>query len=291
MHADELDITVGLVRALLAAQCPQWSGLPLRRVPSAGTENALFRLGTDLVVRLPRLPGAVDAILAERRWLPRLAPHLPLAVPAPVVDGLPDEEFPWPWSVYRWLDGDTPATGAVDETFARDLADFILALRRIPPDGPPAGRGRPLAYRDDATRAAIAELAGVIDSARVTAVWDDALRLPGAEVAWLHGDLAPGNVLVRDGRLTAVIDFGTAGVGDPTADHIPAWNLLPPGARAAFRAALAVDDVTWSRGRALALSIALIQLPYYKDTNPVLAANARHVIAEVLSSLPSPPRT
>ncbi|TDQ00979.1 aminoglycoside phosphotransferase family protein [Labedaea rhizosphaerae] len=292
MHADEFDITPELVVGLLATQCPQWADRPVRRVASSGTENALFRIGDDLVARLPRLPRAIDAIIAERDLLTRLAPHLPVTVPEPVHEGTPAAGFAAPWSVYRWLDGTNPVEGSVTVPFARDLARFVLALREIEPDGPRAGRGGALAARDSYVRAAIAELDGRMDTAAITEVWDAALLLPDTdEVAWLHGDLSPGNLLTHDGRLAAVIDFGTTGTGNPTVDLIPAWNLMGPDARAAFRAELAVDDVTWERGRAWALSIALLQLPYYWDTNPGLVANARYVVDQVLSARPARPRT
>lgn len=296
MHADEFDISTELVRALLASQCPQWADHPVRRVPSSGTENALFLIGDDLVARLPRLPRAIDAILDEQRCLTRLAPHLPVTVPEPVHAGAPAAGFAAPWSVYRWLPGENPVEDQVDASFARELARFVRALREVEPDGPRAGRGGTLASRDRYVRAAIAQLPGLVEDdvpAAVTEVWDEALRLPEgtAPIAWLHGDLAPGNLLVRDRELAAVIDFGTAGTGDPTVDLIPAWNLMPAAAREAFRAELDVDDVTWERGRAWALSIALLQLPYYHRTNPGLAANARHVIAAVLSAPRARPRT
>ncbi|MCP2167397.1 aminoglycoside phosphotransferase family protein [Goodfellowiella coeruleoviolacea] len=288
MHADEVDIDAALVRRLVATQFPQWTDLPVEPVESSGTDNAMFRLGADMAVRLPRIAGAVPDVAREHRWLPRLAPRLPVAVPTPLGLGAPGEGYPWSWSVYRWLDGTNPVVGhlAEPDLLAADLAGFVAALRRVDPaGGPPAGRGVALAARDAPTRAAIAQLHGMIDTERATAAWERALRLPEhtGPPAWLHGDLGPGNVLVTAGRLTAVIDFGGVGVGDPTADLIVAWNLLPANARRAFRTALDVDDTTWARGRGWALSIALIQLPYYHRTNPALADNARHVIREVLT--------
>ncbi|MFI0975689.1 aminoglycoside phosphotransferase family protein [Streptomyces sp. NPDC021093] len=296
MHADEADIDVPLVRRLVAAQFPQWAGLPVEAVASSGTENAMFRLGPDLAVRLPRIARAVDDVEREQRWLPELGARLPVPIPAPVGVGAAGEGFPWAWSVYRWLEGSNPEAGNVPEPalLAKELAEFVTALRRIAPvpDAPVCGRGGPLASpgRDAGTRRAIEELRGLpeegVDVDAVTAVWDSALALPGSagtgEVHWVHGDLSPGNVLLHDGRLSAVIDFGTVGVGSPTVDLIPAWNLLPAEARTAFRTQLRVDDATWELGRAWALSISLIQLPYYRTTNPALAANSRHVIGEVL---------
>jgi aminoglycoside phosphotransferase (APT) family kinase protein len=288
MHAAEADIDTELVRRLVAAQFPEWADLPVEPVASAGTDNAMFRLGADLAVRLPRIPGAAENVATEQKWVPRLAPHLPVAVPAPVVRGVPGEDYPYSWTVCAWLPGVNPdvADLAAPDELAADLAAFVTALRRVDPAGGPASsRTIPLAMRDAPTRAAIAASGGLTDTAAVTAVWEDALRIPAWEgpPAWAHTDLSPGNVLVRDGRLTAVIDWGGVGVGDPSVDLVVAWNLLPVPARATFREALAVDEATWLRGRGWALSIAIIQLPYYQHTNPVLAANSRHVIDAVLA--------
>ncbi|MEU7426032.1 aminoglycoside phosphotransferase family protein [Streptomyces sp. NPDC040750] len=288
MHADEPDLDVPLVRRLIARRFPRWAGLPVRRLASSGTENAMFRLGADLVVRLPRRPGAVADVARELHWLPRLGPLLPVAVPEPLGLGEPDEDFPWPWAVYRWLEGRNPVAGAVAEPegLAGDLGAFVRALRRIAPrGGPPGYRGGPLADRDGPTRAAVAELGGRVDAGAVTDLWRRALGAPAhaGPPVWAHGDLTPGNVLVDGGRLTAVIDFGTAGVGDPAVDLVVAWNLLPAAARQTFRKAVGADDAQWARGRGWALSIALVALPYYWDTNPALAENSRHVIAEILA--------
>ncbi|MEV7782222.1 aminoglycoside phosphotransferase family protein [Kitasatospora sp. NPDC088351] len=288
MHPDEPDIDAALVRRLLAVQFPQWASLPLERVASSGTDNAMFRLGPELAVRLPRVGWAAESVDREQHWLPRLAPQLPLPIPTPLAQGRPGSGYPWQWSVIRWLGGGNPIVGSIAEPvqLARDLAGFVTALRAVDPaDGPPSSRGVPLASRDGATRAAIARLDGAINTEAATAVWDKALRLPehAGPTVWVHGDLSPGNVLLAGRRLGAVIDFGLIGVGDPTVDLIVAWNLLPGIARSAFRTALAADEAAWARGRAWALSIALIQLPYYRHTNPALAANARHVIREVLA--------
>ncbi|WP_246257816.1 aminoglycoside phosphotransferase family protein [Amycolatopsis anabasis] len=288
MHADEVDIDEALVGRLVAGQFPAWADLPIEPMASSGTDNAMFRLGAELAVRLPRIPGAAKGVAAEQKWVPLLAPHLPVAMPTPVACGGPGEGYPYPWTVCRWLPGANPAVDdlASPEQLAADLAAFITALRRVDPAGAPSSsRGVPLATRDKPTRAAIAASEGLIDTAAVTAVWQDALRLPAwsGRRAWTHADLSPGNLLVHDGRLTAVIDWSIAGVGDPTVDLIVAWNLLPAFARPAFREALGADDDTWHRGRGWALSISLIQLPYYQHTNPALAANSRHVIAEILT--------
>jgi aminoglycoside phosphotransferase (APT) family kinase protein len=288
MHADEVSTDAGLVGRLLAAQFPQWAGLPIERVPSAGTDNALYRLGDDMVVRLPRIDWAVGGVENADEWLPRLARLLPVAVPVPLARGTPALGYPWPWSVYPWLEGENPTVDRLHhpELLASDLAQFIDALRRVAlAGGPPAGRGVPLAERDEPTRVAIAALRGMVDTDAVTDAWEAALRTPAwsGRSVWVHGDLAPGNLLLRDGRLAAVIDFGGVGVGDPACDLMPAWNLLPLHTRGGFRTTLGVDDATWDRGRGWALTVALLQLPYYKDTNPTLAASSRHVIREVLA--------
>jgi aminoglycoside phosphotransferase (APT) family kinase protein len=288
MHEDERDIDVSLVGRLIAGQFPPWAALPLRRLESSGTENAMFRLGRDKVVRLPRHPRAVDAIAHEQRWLPRLGPGLPAAAPELLGRGEPGEGFPWPWSVYSWLDGRNPVPGTLEEpgVLAKDLGAYVAALRRVDPaQGPTGYRGVPLPTRDRFMREALAQLAGRIDIAAVTDVWEEAVRLPeyAGPPLWAHGDLMAGNLLVKGGRLTAVIDFGTVGVGDPAADLISAWCLLPAGVRGIFREAVGADEAEWARGRGWALSIAVIALPYYWETNPPVAENSRHVIREILA--------
>jgi aminoglycoside phosphotransferase (APT) family kinase protein len=293
MHVDEVDIDISLVCSLLAAQFPQWADLSLDPVHSTGTDNAIFRLGDDMSVRLPRIQNATLQVDKEHLWLPRLAPHLPLAIPVPLAKGTPGEGYPWHWSVYRWLEGETATIERIADPgqAARDLAQFVAALQRIDPaGGPPPGahnsfRGVPLSTRDADTRAAIASLDSMLDTGVVTAAWDATLQAPAwhGPPVWIHGDLSPLNLLVERGRLSAVIDFGCLGVGDPACDLQVAWNLFSAQTRDAFRAALPVDDATWARGRGWALSVGLIALPYYQSTNPVLAGIARRAIDEVLA--------
>jgi aminoglycoside phosphotransferase (APT) family kinase protein len=287
MHADEVDIDVDLVRGLLAARFPHWADLPITRVASAGTVNAMFRLGADLAVRLPLIPGGAADIDLEQRWLPELAPHLPVAIPEVIGVGAPTDDYPWRWSVNRWLTGCNPEvdTLAEPEDLAIDLAEFITALRAIDPTGGPGlSRSGPLANRDEPTRKAIDASKGLVDTDALHGIWAETVTVAGsAPRAWAHGDLSPGNVLIDQGRLHAVIDFGAFGVGDPTVDLVVAWTLLPAAARPILRAALDVDDATWARGRGWALSIAVIQLPYYVQTNPALAANSRHVLEQIIA--------
>ncbi|WP_329567169.1 aminoglycoside phosphotransferase family protein [Kitasatospora sp. NBC_01266] len=289
LHADETLTSASLVRALLAAQLPQWAGLPLTPVDdSTGTSNTMYRLGEDLVVRLPRTPGAALDVPREHHWLPRLAARLPVAVPAPLGLGAPGEGYPFAWSVYRWLPGEPPTVGRIPapDLLAADLADFLTALHGLDPTGaPPAWRAETLASRDAATRAAITKVHGLIDTHAATARWNTALRAPARTAApvWIHADLQPGNVLLADGRLSAVIDFGCAGLGDPAVDLIAAWYLLPAEARTLFRTRAGADDATWLRAQGWTLSIALDELWYYLHTSPAKAELARVVIGELLA--------
>ncbi len=288
MHADEVDTDADLVRRLLAGQFPQWAGLPIARVSSAGTDNALYRIGDDLVARLPRIHWAVDKVEYEQRWLPWLAPQLPFPIPAPLALGEPAEGYPHQWSVYRWLEGENATDDRIGDPhrFARDLATFIAAMQRIDATGgPPApyGRGVPLETKDVGDR--IPQLAshGIVVEA-VRRAWDAALAAPAWDRApvWMHGDMQSGNVLVVDGRLSSVIDFGCTGIGDPAVDVAAAWILLRSETREVFRAALEVDDATWARSKGWALSLAVGAIPYYHQTNPVLAGIGRRALDAVL---------
>lgn len=295
MHTDEIEVAPDLVRGLLESQFPERASLPLRRVRSDGTDNAIYRLGEDLAVRLPRYPGAVAQIEKEARWLPELAPSLPLPVPEPVALGAPADGYPWPWTVVRWLPG---ATADPDELVGsrqtgRDLARFVAALREIDAGDAPLpgdhnfGRGVPLAERDGYVRDALAQLEGVIDTGAAHAAWESALAAPphAGPPVWIHGDLHAGNLLARDGRLSGVLDFGGLGAGDPACDVMAAWTFLAGEARDAFRTELDVDDAAWERGRGWALSVGLIALPYYRETNLAFAANARRWIDAAMAGL------
>jgi len=290
MHDNELSVTAEVVSRLISDQFPRWKDLPLHQVPSAGTDNALFNLGDEMVVRLPRIDWAVSAIEKEQRWLPFIATFLSAKVPSPVALGAPNFEYPHKWSIYNWLPGENPILGHIQDPnrFSLDLANFIRDLQRIEIKGAPiSNRGVPLVERDADTRSALAALVShkeSFDLSEVLEAWEFALQLgPGAELpVWIHGDLTPGNILVNDGKLSAIIDFGSLGIGDPFADLIVAWNLLPSSSRELFRSHMRVSDSTWKRGRGLALSVALIQLPYYAESNPEVAENARYVINEVL---------
>ncbi|CAN7374864.1 aminoglycoside phosphotransferase family protein [Rhizobium sp. LjRoot98] len=293
MHDDELDINRPLVSRLIAEQFPAWAGLPLKPVQSAGTDNALYRLGSDMVVRLPRRMDAALQVEKESRWLPRLAPDLPLAVPVPLALGTPTAGYPFHWSVCRWLPGEDAVTTPIFDLneAAVSLSRLISALRKIDATGgPPPGahnfsRGASLASRDAQTRAAIKNLGGTMETAPLTQAWDAALEIEPWDKppVWLHGDIHAGNLLTAQGRITAVIDFGGLGVGDPACDLMFAWNLLSAEARATLRLQQTVDGATWGRARGWALSVAIVALPYYLHTNPALVGISRHAISQVLA--------
>jgi aminoglycoside phosphotransferase (APT) family kinase protein len=278
LHDGELDIDEPLVRSLLAAQFPRWAGLPLRPVPTAGTEHMLYRLGDDLVVRLPRLSGA--GLDEQHRWLPWLAPQLPLAIPAPVGLGRPAPGYPLQWAVYRWLDGDHEI-GDLRQA-AVDLGGFLAQLWRIDPAGaPPAYRGGSCASWDEEVRNALRDL----DAPGAASIWAAALELPAWDrpPVWVHSDLLPTNLLARHGRLHAVIDFGCAGIGDPACDLMPAWALFDAASRPVFREQVDVDDLTWARGRAWALAFGLAAWHYYPVRDPSFAALGRQTVNQVLT--------
>jgi len=258
----------------------------VRHASSAGTDNAMFRLGDTMVVRLPRIDWAAGSVEHEQTWLPVIGPLLPVATPAPLGMGEPMHGYPWRWSVYTWLDGANPTAEDLTESLVRDIADCLNAIHALDvPGGPVNRRGFSFEARDEVTRKSISEMAGMVDTAAVTAVWDAAFTLPPCEPpgTWIHSDTAPGNLLVRDGRLVGLIDFAGVSRGDPAVDLGLAWNLLPARLRPAFRDQLDIDEATWLRSRAWSLSQACLQLPYYHETNKPLATQARYVISEVLA--------
>jgi aminoglycoside phosphotransferase (APT) family kinase protein len=279
---------IPLVRRLVAVQFPQWASLAVAAVESAGWDNTICRLGPDLAVRLPRRRVSAEHVSNEHRWLPVLAPRLPLAVPVPLGHGAPGEGYPWHWTVCPWLTGEIAAVASVADLgrAATSLAAFFTALQAIEPVGGSAHkfRGVSLAARDQNTRAAAAALQGSLDVGPVLRVWEAALAAPAwiGQPVWMHGDLHPANLLVEDNELTAVIDFGLLGVGDPACDLQVAWTYLSADSREVFRSALAVDDATWSRGRGWALQFGLRAAAYSAD-NPVLGDIGRYTLAEVLA--------
>ncbi|MFI8215858.1 aminoglycoside phosphotransferase family protein [Streptomyces sp. NPDC085932] len=281
-----------LVRHLADTQFPQWAELVLEPVEPTGSDHVIYRLGEQPAARLPCHAGAIGQARKEYEWLPRLAPHLPLAVPVPMAVGEPDFGYPWPWAVSRWLKGEVATVDALGDSYeaAIELAGFLVALQRFTRENTPAGNtggrlaGRPLSDRDRATRIAIAEVNGAFDATAMTDLWDEALSAPGWDRSpvWFHGDFHTGNLLTSDGRLSAVIDFGELGTGDPARDLMIAFTLMSPTSRAAFRDALGVDDATWLRGRGWALATGLKAYTTYAAVDPRVAAQTSRQITQAL---------
>ena len=288
MHEDEVQIGVEQVARLIETQFPGWAGLPLRPMQPEGTDNAIFRLGESMSVRLPRIAWAAGDPTKEHTWLPRLEPSLTLAVPTPLGLGRPAEGYAWDWSVCAWLPGESAVPERLDDPAVtlRDLTRFLRELWAIDTaDGPPpGGRGGPLRERDEDCLASIAMLDGAFDRSWLEAEWDAALdAAPWSEPPiWLHGDLDPRNLLATEGRLSGVLDWGALAVGDPAADLMVAWKMLDVDGRTRFRAALDVDEPTWRRARGWALSQAVMILSYYTlETNAVLVLEARRWLSEL----------
>jgi aminoglycoside phosphotransferase (APT) family kinase protein len=292
LYADgRAGIDAPLVARLVAAQFPHWADLPVRPVAQDGWDNRTYRLGTDKTVRLPTHASYAAAVDKEHRWLPVLGPRLPVAIPVPLAKGHPGEGYAYNWSIRTWLDGETarPDRVADASAFALAVADFVLALQAVDPTGGPlAGaqsfrRGASPEYYDDETRRALGVLRDRVDTDRAIAVWDEALSATwDGPPTWFHGDIASGNLLVRDGRLAAVIDFGTSGVGDPACDLVIAWTFFTGAGRRAFRDAVDQDAGTWARARGWALWKALITVAD-GSVGPSVATLHERVIDEVLA--------
>jgi aminoglycoside phosphotransferase (APT) family kinase protein len=288
------EVDVELVTRLVAAQFPQWAALPIVELIPQGWDNRTFRLGSRMTVRLPSAEEYARQVEKEQSWLPRLAPQLPIPIPSPVAQGAPAHGFPWSWSIYRWIDGETSSGARIRDlpTFAADLAAFLLALRHADAtDGPAAGpqsfyRGAPLHVYDADVNEAIRHLGAAIDQQAVTEVWTTALSTEWmAAPVWFHGDVSAGNLLVRNGTLAAVIDFGLCGIGDPACDLVIAYTLLEGPSRETFRAGVGLDDATWARARGWALWKALIVAAGITGTHsPARHAEiARRVIDAVIA--------
>lgn len=287
-----------LAKKLVESQFPQWANLRVRPVEVDGHDNRTFHLGDEMTVRLPSGPGYVAAVEKENRWLPVLAPHLPLPIPEVLAVGAPGEDFPWPWSVRRWVEGETITRENVADhsALARALAEFLRALEGLPAvSGSPAGeppfagehnfhRGGDLRVYDGETRETLAEIGPFLreDTALLHRIWERSLSTCWAETpVWLHGDVAVGNLLVREGLLCGVIDFGTMGVGDPSSDLVMAWTFFTGESRRAFAEAMALDADTWDRARGWALWKALITFREFRESDPARAAEAARIVGEI----------
>ena len=286
---DTPSIDVALVTRLVARQFPQWAHLSIAPVSNSGWDNRTFHLGTEMSVRLPSSQPYARAVEIEQRWLPVLAPGLPLAIPRPLAQGRPGEGYPWPWSVYQWLDGDVATREGVADlpAFVETLATFLAALQRLDTAGGPTRtmRGGSLDMWAAQAEAARLQLArdGRIDGDAAAEIWSAAMDAPfEAAPVWFHGDIARGNLLVKDGRLIAVIDFGGLGVGDPACDVAIAWTFLDAASRRLFRERVDVSDAVWRRGRGWALWKAMIVEAGLIETNAIEAASSRYALDQLL---------
>ena len=291
MHRNELDITEGLVRNLLNEQCIKYSRLDLAQIPSSGTVHALFRLGEQYIIRLPRIEASSE-IEKEWTWLKQLVPHLNIPISVPIFHGQPSVHYPWPWLISHYYQGSNPDFEQENEHYqlAIELAEFLNQLHAIPfiENAPLSRRGVPLKNLDAQTQQELAEVGDEFDVNKLTRLWVNLCALPDWQQypVWLHGDFLPGNILIHNQKLSAVIDFSDVGIGDPACDFVIAWALFNKSSRAAFKERLqGIDENTWQRGKGWALSIAAIMLPYYKNTNPEFAKLARRILTEISESI------
>lgn len=288
----DVSIDVDLVSRLVAVQFPAWADLPLKPVASTGTDNAIFRLGEAMAVRLPRDPEAAEAIAKEQAWLPGFVGRLGLDIPAPLGLGEPGEGYPWRWAVCRWVEGRDAVNASIadDAGSARALGGFLTALRGVDAaNGPRAGaannyRGVALRHLDLRVRECLAQLEDDIDTALAARVWAAGLSaaIHDGPRVWIHGDLHPGNLVVREGRIAGVIDFGLMGVGDPAADLMAGWTAFDADVREIFLGAAGLNAAARARAKAWALYSGAVALPYYRDSNPTLAGISRQTLGRVL---------
>lgn len=284
-----LTVDSDTVRRLVDEQFPQWEHLPIKPVRPGGWDNFTFRLGDEMLVRLPSAAEYALAVEKEHHWLPKLATQLPVQIPVPLGMGEPGAGYPFRWSIYTWLSGESADRSAISNAteLANDLADFLEALRGVDAAGGPQPgihnwyRGATLRTYDETTHRALNDIEGHIDVDAAAAAWADALAAgwDGVDV-WFHGDLATGNLLLDGGRLSAVIDFGTCGVGDPSCDLAIAWTLLTTSDRRLLRDRLGIDNTTWARGRGWALWKSLRHLAGALDDHDLAAAAEAQAIVE-----------
>ncbi len=291
---DKLEITVPLVSKLVAEQFPHWAHLSVKPVKCSGIDNRIFRLGNQMLIRLPSAEDYALQIPKEQKWLQVLAPHLSFSIPEPLAMGHPSKHYPWNWSVYKWIEGESANTVFLDnkhlQFIALQLAQFLNELYKIDAtSGPRPGlhnywRGDHPSVYDAETRSAITGLRELIDIDSATFVWEKAISSKWSQPpVWIHGDFASGNILIKDGKLAAVIDFGCIGVGDPACDLVIAWNFLKNESCKVFKSHVCLDSNTWARARGWALWKALITLVSFKDKTSLEAIQQQHIINEILN--------
>ncbi len=282
-----VNIDVNLVKRLIIEQFPEWSNLEIRPVKNSGNDNRTFHLGEDMSVRLPSAEQYAPQVEKEQRWLSKLFEQLSIPISTPLAKGKPSKDYPFPWSVNMWLDGETLSSNNISDLsqFAKDLATFLIELQRIDAsDGPVAGkhnfyRGGSLSVYDQETRDAIEQNKDALDIPLLNEIWQLALHSAwNGNLVWIHGDIAPGNILVKDGRLTAIIDFGILGVGDPSCDAVMGWTFFDDSSREVFKNTLKIDEGTWNRARGWALWKALITYNWSRNLNKAVAEESYHTI-------------
>lgn len=290
----DIDITPSLVRLLLKEQHPDLADLPLINVGN-GWDNTLYRLGGSLAIRLPRRVQAAALVEHEQRWLPELAPRLPIAVPVPIRTGRSGCGYPWSWTITQWFEGTSAVSSPLPDPHrvALELAAFVSALHLPAPHDAPRNpyRGVSLATRRATFDERLKQLDGIVDADAVVRIWTSALRARdwSDPPVWIHGDLHPANLLVLDAHIAAVLDFGDLTAGDPATDLAVAWMLLPSAAGTAFRESVRelghpIDEDTWLRARGWALLFGLIFLASSRDDD-VMRAMGRRTLDSVLADV------
>lgn len=288
MHPDEFHINANLVRELLTEQFPNWSKLDLQEILPKGTDNAMFKLASDKLVRLPRTKQSATNIEKELLWLPKFSSLLPIAIPTLLGSGSANKKYPLPWVIYNWLEGkSTDKEGDIDlGQAAVNLGNFVVAMQKIDPtNGPKCNRGQPLNKCNKGVLESIESLKGEYDTNLLTKIWESTLETPAwsGDPVWIHGDLHSGNILVKNKKITAIVDFGLAGIGDPAADMMLAWTVLDAENREIFRSIAKPDDHTWARGRGWAFALGALGYPYYRKSNPEFAHIAKRSLDEVIA--------
>ncbi len=293
----KLKISCEAAHNLIAQQFSQWTHLHVKPVEHSGLDNITFRLGEDMLIRLPSNEDYAAKVAIEQKWLPILKQHLSFSIPEPLAQGEPSKDYPWNWSVYRWIEGESANTLQISEThlkqIALDLAKVLNELHKIDTTGAPLPglhnfwRGAHPSVYDTETRSAIKELNGFIDANAAISLWEKATSSKwNKSPVWIHGDFASGNILIKNGRLVAVIDFGGMGVGDPACDLTIAWTFLKNESRQAFKSNFHLDSDTWTRARGWALWKALITLAQLKYKASLEAIKQKKIIDELIADIP-----
>lgn len=291
---ERLDIPRSLVVKLLKEQFPHWSHLEVIPVEPGGWDNRTFRLGRDMSIRLPSAQSYEVQVHKEHIWLPKLACHFSVSIAQPIALGRPSKDYPFYWSIYRWIEGESAHNVSLSDAelqkLAFDIAQFLRDLQHIKTDGGPLPgphnyhRGGNLTHYDNETRLSIVQCQSFINADLATSVWEQALSSRwDKKPVWIHGDLSAGNILLENGRLVAVIDFGCLGIGDPSCDLVIAWTLLHKESRKIFQSELTLDQNTWLRAKGWALWKALITFSNIEDKYSIQANTQLAIIEEILA--------